>query len=311
MFIPPPANDSKQKGEATMSTQKTILITGATTGIGRTAALHFARAGHHVIATGRNEKALATLRDEGKDLRLDTVRLDVTDGESIQAAVRAVAGIGRDGVDVLVNNAGYGLAAALAEVTDADLRAQFETNVFGLMAVTRAFLPQMIARRSGLVMNISSVGGRVTFPLFGAYHASKYAVEALSDAMRNELAPFGIKVALIEPGPIATEFANRSVAEVSRYRKDTSPYAAVYARAEEIKTMTDKQSVPAERVARVMLRAVESRRPAPRYVVPISSRVMLWFLRTLPTRWSDAIMRRFLGLTYKRVAAAALPAAAV
>ncbi len=295
-----------------MSTKKTILITGATTGIGRSAALHFARAGHHVIASGRNEQALATLRDEGKGFALDTVRLDVTDPASIAAAVDSVRALaGESGIDVLVNNAGYGLAAALAEVTDEDLRAQFETNVFGLMSVTRAFLPQMVAKRSGTILNVSSIGGRVTFPLFGAYHASKYAVEALSDALRNELAPFGVRVALIEPGPIATEFGNRAVAEVSKYRKDSSPYASVYARADEIKTLTDRQSVPAERVARVMLRAIETRRPAPRYVVPVSSRILLWFLRTLPTRWSDSLMKRLIGLTEKGVAGRALPAPTV
>lgn len=289
--------------------QQTIFITGATTGIGRAAALYLARAGHRVIASGRNERALGTLRDEAKGLALDVVRLDVTDPRSIAAAVETVAQqTGGRGVDVLINNAGYGLAAALAEVTDEDLRAQFETNVFGLMSVTRAFLPQMMQRRSGRILNVSSIGGRVTFPLFGAYHASKYAVEAMSDALRGELRPFGIDVVLIEPGPIATEFGNRSVQEVAKYRRADSPYAAVYAQAEAIKELSEKQAVPADRVSKVLLRAIVARRPAARYVVPFSSRIMLWFLRTLPTRWADGLMRAALGLTPRKLA---LPAPTV
>ncbi len=286
--------------------QQTIFITGATTGIGRAAALYLARAGHRVIASGRNERALGTLRDEAKGLALDVVRLDVTDPRSIAAAVETVAQqTGGRGVDVLINNAGYGLAAALAEVTDEDLRAQFETNVFGLMSVTRAFLPQMMQRRSGRILNVSSIGGRVTFPLFGAYHASKYAVEAMSDALRGELRPFGIDVVLIEPGPIATEFGNRSVQEVAKYRRADSPYAAVYAQAEAIKELSEKQAVPADRVSKVLLRAIVARRPAARYVVPFSSRIMLWFLRTLPTRWADGLMRAALGLSPRKLALAA------
>src|SRR5581483_8852978 len=110
----------------------------------------------------------------------------------------------------LINNAGYGLPGAVEELSIGDLRAQLETNVIGLVAVTRAFVPRMRERRSGRIINVGSVAGRVTFPLFGAYHASKYAVEALSDALRNELAPFGLHVSIIEPGPIRSEFLGRS-----------------------------------------------------------------------------------------------------
>jgi short-subunit dehydrogenase len=285
-----------------MDKKLTILITGATSGIGKHAALHLLARGHRVIASGRNPGALDRLRLEAPGL--DTVRIDVTDVDSIAAAVaevdRLTAGAG---VDVLVNNAGYGMAAPLSETTEADLRAQYETNVFGLMAVTRAFLPRMMERRSGRILNLSSVGGRMTFPLFGAYNSTKYAVESLSDALRRELRPLGVEVVLIEPGPIKTEFSNHAMEFVGKYHSDTSPYAAIYARADEIKRQADGMSAGPEVVSRAIRKAIESRRPAARYVAPFSSRLMLLILGLLPTRWVDALMARIVGLTRKGLAA--------
>lgn len=284
----------------------TILITGATAGIGRYAALYFADRGYRVIATGRNRQALEALRAEGAARGIETVTLDVTDAASIVQAVTQVDQItGGQGIDVLINNAGYGLAGAVEELTDEDLRAQFETNVFGLMAVTRAFLPGMRRRGSGRILNVSSIGGRVTFPLFGAYHATKYAVEALSDSLRMELRPFGVKVVLIEPGPIKSEFSQRSFDLVSRYNKPGSPYAAVYARSGQIKAMADKQSASPEKVARVMELAIRRRNPRARYVAPFSSRLMLAFLNRTPTRVRDWLMTKILGLTAKNLLKAA------
>jgi short-subunit dehydrogenase len=280
----------------------TILITGATAGIGRHVALYFATRGYRVIATGRNEKALATLKSEAAAHALETVRLDVTDATSIADAATQVDRLtGGNGVDVLINNAGYGLAGAMEEITDEDLRAQFETNVFGLMAVTRAFLPAMRRRGSGRILNVSSVGGRVTFPLFGPYHATKYAVEAMSDALRMELRPFGIKVVLIEPGPIKSEFSQRSFDLVSRYDKPGSPYAPIYARSSQIKAIADKQSASPDKVARVMERAITRRSPRARYVTPFTSKLMLGSLLRLPTGFRDWLMTKVLGLTAKNM----------
>jgi short-subunit dehydrogenase len=277
----------------------TILITGATAGIGRHAALHLAARGHHVLASGRKASALADLAAEARRAghRLDVVTLDVTDRASIQDAVVEVERLtaGR-GIDALVNNAGYGHPGPMAEVTDAELRKQFETNVFGLMAVTRAFLPQLIARRGRLV-NLSSVGGRVTFPLFGAYHASKYAVEAMSDALRLELAAFGVGVAIIEPGPIQSEFSARAFEQAKAYGGASSAYAPVLARADEIKSVTDRQAAGPAVVSRAIEHAVAARRPRTRYVVPFTSRLLVFLLRVLPIRWTDALARRVLGLT--------------
>lgn len=272
---------------------KTILITGATSGIGRHAALHLARLGHQVIATGRNQDALQALTVEADGLRLSALRLDVTDQASISAAVAHVDEMtGGYGLDVLVNNAGYGMLAPLSEISDADLRKQFDTNVFGVMAVTRAFLPAMVERRDGRIVNVSSVGGRITFPFAGAYSASKYALESMSDALRIELGGFGIGVVLVEPGPIKTGFAETSMGHVSRYDRPDSPYAAVLERAGELREQTDRMSVGPEVVSRAIERAALSRRPAARYVAPFRSLLMLGVIKAMPLRLSDYLMRR-------------------
>lgn len=281
-----------------MTEAQTVLITGATAGLGRHAALHLAKKGHRVIATGRREEALASLRKEAEGTKLETLVLDVTDPESIDAAVAEIARRtdGR-GLDALVNNAGYGQMGPLELVSDDELRAQFDTNVFGLMAVTRAFLPAMRARGRGRIVNVSSVGGQVTFPFGGAYHATKYAVEALSDALRKELRIFGIDVVLIEPGPIRSEFAERAMGTLTRQAEVDSPYAPMLARADEIKAQTDKMSAGPEVVSRAVERAVTSRRPSTRYMVPFSSRFVVGFLRLLPTRFADWLMLRMMGAT--------------
>ena len=179
----------------TTSTLGTVFITGATSGIGRATALDLAGRGYHVIASGRRTAELESLRAVAHERghRLDTVELDVTSSASIAAAVAAVTRLtDRSGIDVLVNNAGFGVAGPAVEVTDADLRRQFDTNVFGLMAVTRAFLPQLRARGAAKIINISSLGGRITLPFMATYNATKYAVESLSDGLRLELKPLGI-----------------------------------------------------------------------------------------------------------------------
>jgi NAD(P)-dependent dehydrogenase (short-subunit alcohol dehydrogenase family) len=284
-----------------MAEPRTVLVTGATSGIGKHAALHFARRGYATFASFRNREAIAGFHGEPGADQLKWVELDVTKPASIAAAAeeidRATAG---HGVDVLINNAGYGAAGALADLSDAQLRAQFETNVFGLMAVTRTFVPKMRERGWGRILNVSSVGGRVTFPLFGAYHATKYAVEAMSDALRYELVPFGVHVVLIEPGVIRSEFSRKSAADASA-RVAGSPYAVIYQRAEAIRARTDAQAVGPECVSRAMERAVRARTPRARYVAPMRTYLVLWLARALPTRLWDAVLRRAIGLTHARL----------
>jgi len=291
----------------------TILVTGATSGIGRHAALALAKDGHHVIAAGRRVEALDALAAEAKaaGAKLDPLRLDVTDTASIAAAVREVRALtaGR-GLDALVNNAGFGQAGPLETVADDVLRAQFETNVFGLMALTRAFLPDMRAKGFGRVVNVSSIGGKIVFPLMGAYHATKFAVEALSDALRNEVAPFGIGVSVIEPGSIHTEFSDKMVGSLAAVTTDSAastPYAASLAKADEMEKMFARMGVGPESVTRAIRHAIVSRRPRARYVAPFSANFILAAFRWIPTRVMDALLRAMLGLRR----APALPQATV
>jgi len=185
---------------------KTILITGASSGIGKATALRFQSEGWNVIATMRDTSA-------GADLAaLDNVlvtRLDVTDPASIASAVAdGIAGYGR--IDVLLNNAGYGAYGPLEAFSAERIRRQFDTNVIGLLEVIKAVLPQMRANRAGTIVNISSIGGQITFPLGTLYHGTKFAVEGLSEALHYELEPLGIRVRIVEPGMIKTDFGGRS-----------------------------------------------------------------------------------------------------
>ncbi len=185
---------------------KTILITGASSGIGKSAALRFQSEGWNVVATMRDPAAGADL------LAMENVlvaRLDVTDAGSIADAV--AAGIDRFGqIDALLNNAGYGAYGPLEAFSVERIRRQFDTNVIGLLEVTKAVLPHMRANRSGTVINISSIGGQITFPLGTLYHGTKFAVEGMSEALHYELEPLGIRVRIIEPGMIKTDFGGRS-----------------------------------------------------------------------------------------------------
>ena len=274
-----------------------VLITGATAGIGRTTALELARLGYHVIATGRRVAELDRLRAEAPEgSRLDTTTLDVTSADSIAAAVATVDRLtGGHGLDVLVNNAGFGVIGPLSEISDAELRRQYDTNVFGLMAVTRAFVPAMRDRGKGRIINVSSMGGKMTIPFMGAYNSTKYALESLSDALRYELRPFGVDVVLIEPGVIRTSFADTSMATVGQYEQ--SIYGPAIARAYKLRARMESTAVGPEVVARAIHKAIRRRRPAARYVAPWFGNVVLGLLAVTPTRVQDYAFRRFGFLT--------------
>jgi short-subunit dehydrogenase len=283
-----------------MSTSKTVLITGATAGIGRTTALHLAKLGHHVIATGRKVGELEKLKAEAAGLagKIDTVALDVTSQASIETAVASVDVITKSrGVDVLVNNAGFGVLGPTSEITESEMRRQYETNVFGLMNVTRAFLPRMRERRAGRIINVSSVGGRLVLPFFGVYNSTKYAVEALSDALRYELRPFGIDVALIEPGVIRTNFESTAIAGLGAF--DGTPYAAAVGKYEKMSKMADRFASNPIVIAKAIARAVKARRASARYVAPRSTYMALWMKAMLPTFVWDWAMRKVGYLTTK------------
>jgi NAD(P)-dependent dehydrogenase (short-subunit alcohol dehydrogenase family) len=214
---------------------------------------------------------------------------DVTDPAVRQRILEACG----DRIDVLVNNAGFAQPGPLETVPESDYRRQFEVNVFALGAMAAAVLPAMRSRRSGRIVNISSVAGKFGYPLFGWYCASKHAVEGLSDAMRIEAAPFGVKVVLIEPGPVDTEFFDVSKERgAGQLSDDGNPYRAFFRHVDKLEADMRKQSVTADAVARKVLAACTKRRPAARYPVGAMAHATGMVLRFLPRSWLDAGVRR-------------------
>lgn len=269
-----------------MST-RTVLITGCSTGIGHALAEEFHSRGHTVYATARRVEALDTLKAKG----MHTASLDVTDPNSISALADRLR---QDGVviDVLVNNAGYGAMGPLAEFPMDELRRQFETNVFSIVAMTQALLPGMLRQQSGRVVNIGSVSGVLVTPFSGAYCATKAAVHALSDAMRMELAPFGIQVITVQPGGIQSRFGATASRGVEERQADQSIYApiadAIAARA----NASQQDATPAEVFAREMVEAVLVEQPAPVVCIGHGSTMMPWLRRWVPLRRLDRVLSK-------------------
>jgi len=276
-----------------VSSGRVILVTGCSSGIGRATALEAAARGHRVFASARNRNDLAELE---RRHNLETLALDVTDDASIRTAVAAVhARTGR--LDALVNNAGYGQYGATEEVTADEWRAQFDVNLFGTIAMIQAVLPAMRADRRGTIVNVSSVSGKVAVPFAAPYSASKHALEAVSDSLRVELWPFGIRVVLVEPGPIETKFGDRARAIVTPLLSRPGPYRALYTLAERaMDAEFQRGKQPASAVARVIVRAIEADRPKPRYRVGLMAHVLVPLKMLLPDGWLDGLMRRALRL---------------
>lgn len=283
-----------------MGVRKIILITGATSGIGKETALRLARMGHRVIATGRRVQALEELDREAAGMALETFRLDLNDPDSIEAAGREVdERTNGYGLDVLVNNAGFGMMAPMELITGEDLRSQFETNVFGLVALTQQFLPAMRKRGSGRIINVSSVVGRITLPFQGGYCATKAALEALSNALRLEVAPFGVHVSLVEPGTIKTAFEATVESTVAKYETMESPYPLAVKRYQRVVGLAYRTAPGPICIARTIEKIIRSPRPRALYVSPRIYSLGLFFTHLLPTRLQDWLMRTFTGLRRK------------
>jgi NAD(P)-dependent dehydrogenase (short-subunit alcohol dehydrogenase family) len=279
---------------------KTILITGGTDGLGRATAILLASEGFRVFAAGRNAQKRAALEQfaEEHKLPLETLDLDVTSDESAERAVAQVEE--RAGsVDVLVNNAGIAIAAVMEEVTVDDLRKQFETNVFSTVRMAKLVLPGMRERRRGRIVNMSSIAGKTSNPILGPYSGSKHALEAVSDALRMELAQFGIDVVLIEPGIIPTNI-NRAGAELSAAyigNAAASPYARVYFGF--LKTWQERvaraKTTPDD-CAKVVLEAIRAHSPRARYRVTREAKIAVALRWLLSDRQLDRLTLRMFGM---------------
>ena len=268
-------------------TVKVALVTGASSGIGDATARRLAQLGYTVYAVARRTDRMAALKERG----IRTEPADVTEDAALVALVdKIISETGR--IDVLVNNAGYGSYGALEDVPVAEARRQFDVNVFGLARLTQLVLPHMRAQRDGYIVNISSIGGKIWEPLGSWYHAAKFAVEGLSDSLRAEVAQFGIKVIVIEPGAIRTEWAgisadNLDAASAGTPYREQAKLVSGTLRATDKSRLTSGPAVVADAIGK----AVQNSRPRTRYAVGGGARSILFAQRVLTDRGFDRLIR--------------------
>jgi NAD(P)-dependent dehydrogenase (short-subunit alcohol dehydrogenase family) len=268
--------------------QKAVVVTGASSGIGRAVAIYLSSRGLRVFATARHPTSADPI---------ESIQLDVTDETSIRDAAAAVeTALGDEALHGLVNNAGIVVGGPLEFLGIDEIRRQFEVNLFGQIAVTQSFLP-LLRRAKGRIVNMSSISGLVAPPLLGPYTMSKFAFEAYSDALRRELEPWEIEVAVIEPGAIRTPIWEKSI-EDSRGRVDRMPalvhelYGKKIEKTRERARQMSETAVPAERVAEAVYQALTARRPRTRYLVGTDARITAKLAWLLPDRLLDRLMRR-------------------
>lgn len=270
--------------------KKVVLVTGASAGIGKATARILSQNGWIVYAAARRLEAMNDIADE----RVKIVQLDITDewqcGEVIHRIIRDEGQI-----DALVNNAGYGFYGPLEEVTDEEARHQFDVNIFGLMHLTRLVLPQMREQKAGNIINISSIGGRMATPMGGWYHATKFALEGLSDTLRAEVKPFGISVTVIQPGNVTSEWASVAAENLEK-ESSSSPYHKM------IKAMSKSlidgvnatkgilAAAPPETIGQLIIKILESKHPKTRYAAPFHARLFLFLRWLLGDHTFDRIM---------------------
>ncbi|MDX2232174.1 MAG: SDR family NAD(P)-dependent oxidoreductase [Leptolyngbyaceae cyanobacterium bins.349] len=282
--------------------QSVVLITGASTGIG--AALARQLAGQHpgirLVLAARNQDKLATVAAACQTAGAETliVPTDLAHIQQAQAlAHQALDHFGQ--VDVLINNAGYGQMGPLELMTPEECRRQFEVNVMGPLALTQAVIPAMRDRGGGRIINISSIGGRTAFPFGGLYSGSKFALEAISDALRMELEPFNIKVSVVEPGAVHNEFLDVVKHEIETAVPDpqSTPYRAAFATFSQLDKRTKATAWTSDQVARVIIHALNAKHPRPRYVAATAGSFLVFMLtKVLPTKAVDRFWQRFYGI---------------
>lgn len=280
-------------------TNQVVLITGASTGIGAALAQLLARrySGICLALAARNavklEEVAQHCRQSGaKVLVMPT---DMAQPEQVKALAKTVVEqLGR--VDALVNNAGYGQMGAIELIPVERVQNQFAVNVIGAIALIRALIPVMRDQGGGRIINVSSLGGRMAFPFGGLYSASKFALEGVSDALRMELAPFNIRVSVVEPGPVRTEFFDVVKQGVEAMEVDPldTPYQAAYKNLEGLQQQVDRQAWTSEQVAEVIVKALSDRHPRPRYVAATGGNILIFLMtKLLPTRFTDLFWQRF------------------
>jgi len=283
--------------------KRTVAITGASTGIGEACALRLDKNGWRVFAGVRREADAARLKSQASD-RLTPIILDVTDQAQIDAAAKTVgAAVGASGIQGLVNNAGISVNGPLEYLTSEDLRKQFEVNVFGQLAVTRALM-ELIRSGHGRIVNITSIAGRATSPFLGPYSASKHALEAFSDALRQELRPWKIPVAIVEPGSIATDIWEKGQRDADEYEKNMPEeaimrYGDAFTALRAAAKKFESQGIPADRVAKSVEHALTASTPRTRYVVGFDATMQRLLDDLLPDRALDAVVARLIGLPGK------------
>ena len=276
------------------------MITGTSSGIGRACALRLDAAGYDVFASVRSAEDREKLAADASD-RLRTLILDVTDAGDVEAAARVVHdAVGERGLAGLVNNAGMSVGGPLEFMPLDDLRRQLEVNLIAQVGVTQAFLPAL-RRARGRIVNMTSVGGRIVNPFLGPYHASKWGFEAVTDALRKELRPWGIQVVAVEPGTIDTEIWRKGT-DQARAMADSLPDEGRRLYGDKVPKMLamakrlSDHAIPADRVAEVVERALTVRRPRARYVVGTDARVLITLRQLLPDRAMDAVEARMMGI---------------
>jgi len=273
-----------------MADQKTVLTTGVNSGIGLAAVIELARRGHRSVGTVRSTAKARTVHDAARQagVEVETVLLDVTDAAACRRVIEQVR------PDALVNNAGFSSTGAVEDVGDKEARLAMETMVFAHMRLARLALPHMRERGWGRIVNVSSIYGRTTTPLTGWYQASKHALEALSDALRVEVASHGVSVVLVEPGGFRTGIWDTAEEEIDRY--DGSRYLTAYRRSLQGIKLTGPLMGKPETVARVITGAIESKHPKARHLVGYDAQVVMMYDRFMPTGLRDRLTRIALGL---------------